>query len=143
MKKPGKKPIPTKYILTFLCVICAGFVLLTMINSNIARPLREMASEVILPIQKGMNQIGSWFSDKSDMLKEMADLQTAILENRDITNDEALAKHAEWAEEIKAKYNNITAENIEGIIKAEIGILNIHASIPPSFFAIALFLSLL
>ncbi len=55
--------------------------------------------------------------------QEMADLQTAILENRDITNDEALAKHAEWAEEIKAKYNNITAENIEGIIKAEIGIV--------------------
>ena len=55
--------------------------------------------------------------------QEMADLQTAILENRDITNDEALAKHAEWAEEIKAKYNDINAENIEGIIKAEIGIV--------------------
>ena len=38
-------------------------------------------------------------------------------------NDESLAKHAEWAEEIKAKYNDINAENIEGIIKAEIGIV--------------------
>lgn len=90
MKKPGKKPIPTKYILTFLCVICAGFVLLTMINSNIARPLREMASEVILPIQKGMNQIGSWFADKSDMLKEMADLQK---ENERLKAENEALKH--------------------------------------------------
>ncbi len=55
--------------------------------------------------------------------QEMAGLQTAILEGRDITNDEALSKHAEWAEEIKAKYNNINADNIDGIIKAEIGIV--------------------
>ncbi len=55
--------------------------------------------------------------------QEMAELQTAILENRDITNDEALSKHAEWAEEIKAKYNNINADNIDSIIKAEIGIV--------------------
>ncbi len=55
--------------------------------------------------------------------QEMADLQTAILEGRDITNDEALSKHAEWAEEIKAKYNDINADNIDGIIKAEIGIV--------------------
>lgn len=55
--------------------------------------------------------------------QEMAELQTAILENRDITNDEMLSKHAEWAEEIKAKYNNINADNIDSIIKAEIGIV--------------------
>ncbi len=55
--------------------------------------------------------------------QEMSDLQTAILENRDISNDETLAKHCEWAEEIKAKYNNINKDNIDGIIKAEIGIV--------------------
>ena len=75
MKKPGKKVIPTKYILSFLCVLCAGLVVLTMINSNIARPIREAVSTIILPVQKGMNQIGEWFSDKADMLKELADLQ--------------------------------------------------------------------
>ena len=55
--------------------------------------------------------------------QEMADFQTAILEKRDITNDETLAKHADWAEEIKAKYSDINADNIDGIIKAEIGIV--------------------
>lgn len=90
MKRPGKKTIPTKYILTFLSVLCAGFVVLTMINSNIARPLREMASNIILPVQKGMNQLGSWFSDKADMLKELADLQA---ENERLKAENEELKH--------------------------------------------------
>ncbi len=54
---------------------------------------------------------------------EMALLKTAMLENRDIKNDEVLEKHADWAEEIKQKYSNITKENIDKIIEDEIGIV--------------------
>lgn len=54
---------------------------------------------------------------------EMALLQEAILENKDIKNDEVLSKHYDWAEEIKAKYSNITKENIDKIIKDEIGLV--------------------
>ena len=55
--------------------------------------------------------------------QEMADLKASILENRDIKNDEVLAKHAAWAEEIKAKYTDINADNIDSIIEYEIGIV--------------------
>ncbi len=54
---------------------------------------------------------------------EMALLKTAMLENRDIKNDEILEKHAAWAEEIKQKYNDINKENIDKIIEDEIGIV--------------------
>lgn len=54
---------------------------------------------------------------------EMALLQNAILENRDIKNDETLSKHYDWAEEIKNKYPVITRENIDKIIKDEIGLV--------------------
>ncbi len=54
---------------------------------------------------------------------EMALLEDAILENRDIKNDEILSKHYDWAEEIRAKYDNITKENIDKIIKDEIGLV--------------------
>ena len=54
---------------------------------------------------------------------EMALLEDAILENKDIKNDEALCKHYDWAEEIKSKYGNITKENIDKIIKDEIGLV--------------------
>ena len=103
MKKPGKFTIPTKYILTFLSVLCAGFVLLTMFNSNIARPIREVAAKIILPVQDGMNHLGGWFSDKADTLKELADLQK---ENDKLKaeNDELRMQNAilsQWEPELK------------------------------------------
>ncbi|MBR2448269.1 MAG: UDP-glucose--hexose-1-phosphate uridylyltransferase [Clostridia bacterium] len=54
---------------------------------------------------------------------EMALLKTAILENKDIRADEVLEKHADWTDEIKAKYTDINADNIDKIIEDEIGIV--------------------
>lgn len=54
---------------------------------------------------------------------EMAILKDAILENKDIKADERIAKHADWADVIKAKHNDINADNIEQIIRDEIGIV--------------------
>jgi UDPglucose--hexose-1-phosphate uridylyltransferase len=54
---------------------------------------------------------------------EMALLKTAILENKDIRTDETLEKHADWTDEIKAKYTDINADNIDKIIEDEIGIV--------------------
>ena len=54
---------------------------------------------------------------------EMADLAEAILNNSDIRAIESLEKHADWADEIKAKYNDINADNIDKILKDEIGIV--------------------
>ena len=58
----------------------------------------------------------------SRLKREMTLLKEAILEGRDISADETLAKHAEWAEMIKAKYD-INADNITDILKKEIGIV--------------------
>ena len=54
---------------------------------------------------------------------EMNELKKAMLEGQNIAEIPNLAIHSEWVEEIKAKYNNITADNIDGIIKTEIGIV--------------------
>ena len=51
----------------------------------------------------------------------MAALEQAMLENRDISSDEQLAKHAEWAEDIKKRHPDINSGNISGIIRDEIG----------------------
>ncbi len=58
----------------------------------------------------------------SRLKTEMALLKTAILENRDISEDEILAKHYDWSEQIKAKYA-ISAQNIDKIIEDEIGLV--------------------
>ncbi|MBR4100214.1 MAG: UDP-glucose--hexose-1-phosphate uridylyltransferase [Clostridia bacterium] len=54
---------------------------------------------------------------------EMALLKTAMLESRDLKADEVLEKHADWADEIKAKYSDINKDNIDKIIENEIGIV--------------------
>ena len=54
---------------------------------------------------------------------EMAELQKAMLEGADIRSVESIEKHADWADEIKAKYSDINADNIDKIIKDEIGIV--------------------
>lgn len=52
--------------------------------------------------------------------KEMADLETALLQGADIRGDEVLAKHADWAEKWMSE-NEVNSENIHGIVQAEIG----------------------
>ena len=53
---------------------------------------------------------------------EMENLAKAIVENADIRADEVLEKHADWVDMLKAKHD-ITAENVDSIIKEEIGIV--------------------
>lgn len=51
---------------------------------------------------------------------EMAILESAILQGANLREDEVLVKHAEWAEKWMAE-NDVTAENIHGIVQNEIG----------------------
>ena len=46
-----------------------------------------------------------------------------ILENKDLTQNEQIEKHAKWVEEIKEKHNDINKDNIDKIIEEEIGIV--------------------
>ncbi len=54
---------------------------------------------------------------------EMSKLETAILQGLDIRKDEVLSKHADWVDEILTKYDDINKDNIDKIIKKEIGIV--------------------
>lgn len=54
---------------------------------------------------------------------EMAALEDAILGGRDISSDETISKHAAWADEIKARHNDISWENISDILRLEIGLV--------------------
>ena len=51
--------------------------------------------------------------------EEMAQLKDAILSGKDIRADEMLAKHADWVEEFLPKYEKVTADNLEEILKKE------------------------
>ncbi len=54
---------------------------------------------------------------------EMAELKAAMLAGENIATNEKIASHADWANEIKAKYADINQNNIDKIIEDEIGIV--------------------
>jgi UDPglucose--hexose-1-phosphate uridylyltransferase len=56
----------------------------------------------------------------SRLKSEMEQLSAAILEGKNLREDEALAKHADWAEKFISE-NEITADNVNQIIQDEIG----------------------
>ncbi len=54
---------------------------------------------------------------------EMAILGEAIVNGEDLYKNEATASHAKWVEEFSSKYESITKDNIDEILREEIGIV--------------------
>lgn len=54
---------------------------------------------------------------------EMAELREAILSGGDLRADEALAKHADWVEEFRPKYERLDESNIDNALHREIGLV--------------------
>ena len=52
--------------------------------------------------------------------KEIAELEDAILNGKEIRMNNNIEKHADWVEEWIGQYE-VTAENIHAIVQAEIG----------------------
>lgn len=57
----------------------------------------------------------------SRLKDEIALLGEYIVEGKDIRSEESIAKHADWVEEFIGAYPEVTKENVEDILKAEIG----------------------
>ena len=57
----------------------------------------------------------------SRLQSELTGLAKAITEEKDIRADETLAKHADWVDAFKPRYVSITKENVDAILKEEVG----------------------
>ena len=77
-----KKP---QVILVLLTLICAGTIWLSSMNQSVSAPLRTVAGIFVVPLQRGMNQIGTWFAEKNqermsldDVLSQKEQLQEQV-----------------------------------------------------------------
>ena len=52
---------------------------------------------------------------------ELSNLGEAILENREFSSDPVLGKHYNFSQEIRKKYQNISKDTVEEIVRAEVG----------------------
>ena len=74
MKRKPKFILPTKYILLLMTGVCIVAMLLCFTLNITGGPLNTVAGYVFVPMQKGINSVGSWVVDKSDNLKQLGDV---------------------------------------------------------------------
>lgn len=91
MKRKPKFVLPTKYILLIMTGVCVAALLLSFTLNIKGGPLNTVAGYVFVPMQKGINTVGTWVVEKSDNLKQLNDV---MKEN----------------EELKAQVDSLTSE---------------------------------
>lgn len=92
MKKKVSSFMTSKYILIVLTAVCLIFISTSFFTDRLVAPLRSAISMVVVPLQKGMNNLGLWTYDKYTTLQEIS---VVLDENK----------------ELKSKVDDITEEN--------------------------------
>lgn len=98
MKRPGKINIKPKILIFILTILCIAALILSVTVKSFSYPLKAVAGVVVIPLQEGVNSIGGWFTDKSDLLKSVKQLKKE--------NDSLKAQVDELTEE-----NSLLAQN--------------------------------
>ncbi|MCQ2414683.1 MAG: rod shape-determining protein MreC [Lachnospiraceae bacterium] len=91
----------SKYILTFLVIICFVIMIISYVRSDVVAPAKNAISTVLTPVQKGLNGFGAGINAG---VKELANLKNVSEEN------ESLKKSVE---ELVEENNKLRAESAE------------------------------
>ena len=59
----------------------------------------------------------------SRLKEELALLGEYIVEGKEIDSCESIAKHKEWVEQFLPEYDHVTKENVQDILKKEVGLV--------------------
>ncbi|MGN0484106.1 MAG: rod shape-determining protein MreC [Lachnospiraceae bacterium] len=81
MRRKSKSKLPSKYLLMALTVVCILGMIVSLTANVSGGPLNAAAGYVIIPMQRGINSIGIWISDKADNLKQLGDV---MQENKEL-----------------------------------------------------------
>lgn len=101
MKRKPKFVLPPKYILMIMTGVCIVSMLLSFTLNISGGPLHAAAGYVFVPMQRGINVIGSWITDKSDSFKKLSEV---------MAENEALQKQVD---ELTVELNTLNLEQYE------------------------------
>lgn len=74
MKRKSKFKLPSKYMLILLTAVCGILVYASFTMNLSGGTLNQVAGYVFIPMQRGINYVGRWISDKTDNLKDLKDV---------------------------------------------------------------------
>lgn len=91
VRRKSKFTMPTRYILLILTGVCVVVLFISFTLNISGGPLNTVAGYVFVPMQRGINSVGTWISDKAENLKSVGEV---LKEN----------------EELKAQVNQLTSD---------------------------------
>lgn len=101
MKRKSKFVLPPKYILMILTGICIVTILVSFTFNISGGPLYTAAGYVFIPMQEGINTVGSWITEKAEGFKNL---------NEVMAENEALQKQVD---ELTVELNTMNLEQYE------------------------------
>ena len=75
MKRRTKRSIPTKYTLLAVTALCVLLMFVSFTLNLSGGPLNTVAGYVFVPMQNGINQVGSWVINRADDLVSLRDVR--------------------------------------------------------------------
>ena len=66
--------IPDRYLLLFVTIACIVLIAVTYSTRLVTRPLENICSFLIIPMQSGISQVGTWLVDREQMMQDMDEL---------------------------------------------------------------------
>ncbi|MDD3361069.1 MAG: rod shape-determining protein MreC [Hespellia sp.] len=79
MRKKNQSSLSNKYWLMAISAICCILMILSLVSSFAATPFKEIANITVIPMQKGINQMGMFLSDFTSNFET---LQSVKAENK-------------------------------------------------------------
>ena len=76
-----KKRLSSKYLLMILSGVCIVTIFTSLVLNTSGGPLNAVAGYVFVPMQEGINNVGSWFSAKANDFKTLGEV---LAENKEL-----------------------------------------------------------
>ncbi len=73
-RRKARRHIPAKYVLWFLSILCVAAMFASFLFDVSFTPLNTAAGYVFIPMQKGINEIGTWAGGVTDNLAKLRDV---------------------------------------------------------------------
>jgi rod shape-determining protein MreC len=74
MRRRKKLPIEPKTVLIVFTLFCFALIIVSFRYQEKLSPIKGVAGDVVAPMQKGINSVGTWFSDKAKMVTTIKEL---------------------------------------------------------------------
>ena len=105
MKRKNHTSHTNRYILIGLSAFCILMMLLSSFSDRVSGPFKSLANVTVIPLQRGINQIGGWMGDMKDNFSTLKQLQA---ENEKLQEQvDALTTENNYLQEERYEYQRL------------------------------------